>query len=629
MQKLAVLLTIWIALSVTVVSAQQPTSCPAVVEQALGDLSELCGEMNRNTACYGNIQVNSTFQSDDVVPEAFIAPADRVQLRDIKTLETAPLDLATGEWGIAVLNAQANVPGTFPGQGVTFLLLGDAYIDNRITPEDALDLSETVEVTAATDAVLRAAPDRESALVDIVAVQTVIHADATDAEREWVRVLYNAQPAWVLVTEIAEMRTVDTLPIVTPDSQSPMQAFYFSTGIGQPDCNDAPDVITIQGREDFVVELSVNGAQVRIGSTIDFRTISEDQIAMTVREGTLEVVETGQVAVAGETIIALIDESDTIIQWETPRPATPEELGVGLAAQQVLASLFPGSDVDIADTGELIHIVVGGETLFGIGQQYDASLPAIVERNNLTPQGTVFVGQRLVIPNPGSGFVGLAAVGDAVGDVPSDMTTPIEGVTCAGFAATSPLDGLAFGDNTFYWDAPTDATGLSTYRVIVVNQRTGRIVSFDTPTDSTSVNGVVDQNTVGFGYDFIWQVQALTADGAVACDSEQVVLRRADVNDPLGLNPDDPLAAVLSASWGCVGPNSIDLFVNVDGAAPGESVLIEFTDAFGGPQVFVITGPSGSITYPLASSTASGGKVTADSGAQVILAGTINGCPPL
>jgi hypothetical protein len=63
--------------------------------------------------------------------------ADRTALIDLETIRTTPLNLALDRWGIAVMNVQANVPNTLPGQAVTFLLLGDAQVENRVVPEEA------------------------------------------------------------------------------------------------------------------------------------------------------------------------------------------------------------------------------------------------------------------------------------------------------------------------------------------------------------------------------------------------------------------------------------------------------------------------------------------------------------
>ncbi|MBL8131400.1 MAG: hypothetical protein JNL42_06050 [Anaerolineae bacterium] len=57
---------------------------------------------------------------------------------------------------------------------------------------------------------------------------------------------------------------------------TPVQAFYFRTGIAQTDCREAPDTLIIQGPKNTQVDFTANGADVRIGSTVALRTLPVD-----------------------------------------------------------------------------------------------------------------------------------------------------------------------------------------------------------------------------------------------------------------------------------------------------------------------------------------------------------------
>ncbi len=111
-------------------------ACPALVELALQSVREVCDRLGRDEACYGHTLVEATFW-DEAADLTFSAPADRVPLLDLRTLATAPLDLASETWGVALLNLQTPVEGALPGQAVTFLLMGDAQLENAVAPEDA------------------------------------------------------------------------------------------------------------------------------------------------------------------------------------------------------------------------------------------------------------------------------------------------------------------------------------------------------------------------------------------------------------------------------------------------------------------------------------------------------------
>jgi hypothetical protein len=203
-----------VALSVIVVAgvAAQGT-CSDFVTKALDALSNNCGDLSRNSACYGYNNVSATFGSG-LSPDAFSHPNDRVGLADLQSITTAPLDLQTSQWGIAVMKAQANLPDALPGQAVTFLLLGDVQVKTG-------------------------------------------------------------------VTQGSDMK--------------PMQAIYFTTGIGSTNCNDVPDSsLIIQGPKNITVNMRVNGADISLSSTAVFRSTPNSTMSCGVIDGAAHVGDAGQ-----------------------------------------------------------------------------------------------------------------------------------------------------------------------------------------------------------------------------------------------------------------------------------------------------------------------------------------------
>src|SRR5689334_1216132 len=132
-------------LSVVIVIAQAAT-CPELVNQALTAVDENCNTAGRNEACYGYDQVEASFLSS-VADDFFTTPADLASVADLETIRTAPLNTETGVWGVAVMNLQADLPNTIPGQTVTFVLLGDVEVENAVAPEDVFVPAEGIEVT--------------------------------------------------------------------------------------------------------------------------------------------------------------------------------------------------------------------------------------------------------------------------------------------------------------------------------------------------------------------------------------------------------------------------------------------------------------------------------------------------
>src|SRR4051794_32055957 len=87
--------------------------CPALVRQALAATDTLCHETDKNQACYGNINLKA-----QPIPSAenfsFSKPGDRVDISAIKSLQLSPMAMDTGEWGVALMKVQANMPAAQP-----------------------------------------------------------------------------------------------------------------------------------------------------------------------------------------------------------------------------------------------------------------------------------------------------------------------------------------------------------------------------------------------------------------------------------------------------------------------------------------------------------------------------------
>lgn len=121
----------------------QATDCPKIVEAALSSADEFCTGTGRNQACYGHIALAADLRSDGV-DFAFKQPGDMIDVVSVDAMRLSPMNVTTGEWGVALMNLQANLPDTLPGQNVTFLLFGDVEIHNAV-PADG---STTTEVRA-------------------------------------------------------------------------------------------------------------------------------------------------------------------------------------------------------------------------------------------------------------------------------------------------------------------------------------------------------------------------------------------------------------------------------------------------------------------------------------------------
>lgn len=189
----------------------QSLTCPTIVETALASAEQHCNGLGRNSVCYASDHIDAVFRPT-LLPVPFAVPSDIADLSVIEQIQTAALNLATQQWGVAVMNIQARMENTLPGQGVIVLLMGDS--------------------TMASD---------EQALA------------------------------------------------TTPDL-APMQAFYFSTGVGSSECNEAPNSIIVQSPSKTAVTLTINEAKLTISSTAMLFTVEDQsgfEIIMLEGEGVL------------------------------------------------------------------------------------------------------------------------------------------------------------------------------------------------------------------------------------------------------------------------------------------------------------------------------------------------------
>ena len=127
-------------LSTSVLIGMQSVDCPQIVETALSAADEFCTTLGRNQACYGHVALDAELQGD-AENFTFEQPGDVLDVASLNTLRLHPMDVATGEWGVALMSLQANLPDALPGQNVIFLMFGDVEIQNAV-PSDGTAAAE-------------------------------------------------------------------------------------------------------------------------------------------------------------------------------------------------------------------------------------------------------------------------------------------------------------------------------------------------------------------------------------------------------------------------------------------------------------------------------------------------------
>lgn len=252
-------------LGVTLATAQD--SCPAIVEDALIAVEDICADLGRNQACYGNLNMEAELTTSEA---EFENPGDIVGLEEIETLTLEGMDTESSVWGISLISMQASLPETLPGQNVTFVLFGDVSI---VADENAGD-----------------------------------YETAYDA---------------------------------------PLQAFYFTSGIGDASCEEAPQSGLLVQTPDGAGEVFfvANGVEIALGSTAFLQAEPDGEMIVSVVEGqaTLTAFDETIVVPAGTQSRIELDEEGLVMA--APQDAEPYDIDDLIALPLVLLE----REVEIAE----------------------------------------------------------------------------------------------------------------------------------------------------------------------------------------------------------------------------------------------------------------------------------------
>jgi uncharacterized protein YraI len=378
-----------------VVRAQEGDSCPVFVTAALQSVQTACANVGRNQACYGNNAVIAEFwqERDDLL---FSAPNDRVALVDLRRVSTAPLDLDKRLWGVVVLKAQANLPMTLPGQAVTFLLMGDATLENAVEPDAALLPVTPVQAVVASNANLRSLPSTTSNIVGSTSAGETLALIGLDPAAGWYEIeQIDGTHAWVrgdLVT-VAQPDLLAGLPIVDASAPrfAPMQAFYFNSQSGDLACSQAPNALVIQSPENFSVLLNINGLEIRIGSTVLFTSFVQPDgtrlLVGTLLEGTLDaryqafaldLTQPGQTFAVTLNAEGQVDENSQLVDLGVNATVAANiQAGCGsVAANPLLPAPLPPNVCDFAVSYQTTSKTGGSGDLSDVGPGDPCTLAA-------------------------------------------------------------------------------------------------------------------------------------------------------------------------------------------------------------------------------------------------------------
>jgi SH3 domain-containing protein len=377
MTRLWIKLNLKISLSLfllgTVVVAQAE-ACPEIVQAALDTTAEQCSATGRNQACYGNVRL-AVVPRPGINDFNFSTPGDIVAAGSIGSMSLSSKVEETDEWGVVLMKLQANLPDALPGQNITFLLFGDVRIQNGV---ESNTRPATLNVTARGSVDVRSGPSTgETRLGGLLDGDTVT-ALGRNAAGNWLRVSLNGLSGWVLADEVETAGDIQVLSLVDSAGLplTPMQAFYFQSGIGDAPCPQAPDsgilVQTPQGVEQ--VQFTVDDVNITLGSTMYLQAQAHGELSASVVEGEARV-ESASVVVdvpAGSRVrVPIDDQSHALGAPSEPEPYDGAKLAV-LPIRILPGAITIASPISAESTAEALGPGgTGGATLMTIGNQAD------------------------------------------------------------------------------------------------------------------------------------------------------------------------------------------------------------------------------------------------------------------
>lgn len=242
-------------------SSQQTNVCATLVRDAFAQTGTNCGNLDRNSACYGFKTVTPSFiDSDD---DALISePGDRAELTELESLMTSAIKTSTSEYGITVLKPQANIHSSV--DAASLVLVGEGQIESDVEPE--VEFVPVEPIFVSTSAETEVFKDFNfSETIGSLASGENLFADAASLDGNYLRVLFEGQNGWVKAEDLGSP-DISTLPKIGPDNRTPMQEYYLTTASFSRQCRTQtpPPLMVAQTPLEFKqVDMRINEVDVR------------------------------------------------------------------------------------------------------------------------------------------------------------------------------------------------------------------------------------------------------------------------------------------------------------------------------------------------------------------------------
>jgi hypothetical protein len=282
------------------VQAREAGTCTALAQSALSSVAQLCASAAANSVCLGYDSVTATFAAS--AQPTFKAKGDKVNLADVTSLTTSVANPEAGNWGVAVLKIQADMPEA--SQGITGVLFGEATLTSAVKADTLL----TLPVTTVRDAALLrgGAAQTYPSLVKLNPGQKAA-VDGRNKTGDWLRVRLDSAVGWAPANQLNVDGDAKTLAVLEDQDsragfvyKNPMQAFTLSTKTAAACGGEAPSGMLLQLTQDAQnasakpARLMVNGVDLTITSgTMYLRATPKDRLEIAAVNGSATVSALG------------------------------------------------------------------------------------------------------------------------------------------------------------------------------------------------------------------------------------------------------------------------------------------------------------------------------------------------
>lgn len=180
-----------------------------------------------------------------------------------------------------------------------------------------------------------------------------------------------------------------------------------------------------------------------------------------------------------------------------------------------------------------------GDTLNSIARAFGTTSRTIANANGIANRNLIYAGEVLRVPCEGDSLSGSGNQTNlpAGRELPG-VEFPTIVIDCTTLRISSPRQGLAYGMNTIYFDPVNGATS---YRVNVygVDENTGQLLaSYDSYGALTRARGDFTIDSIGIGFKFALEAEALVS-GVPVCRTSRLEMFREAPDFGSGDDTDD------------------------------------------------------------------------------------------